>query len=113
GSRARVLAPHLDGALHRDEQGKVCVRDCLRSLLAIAESSVRRDEAHYLPLVAQIVETGSLSERVRSRLEPFAEQPQRLRAETRVVYGELADCLVTNTPWKGRGFHDPPAADIL
>ena len=102
GSRGRVFAPHIDGDLPRDDDGRACMRDCLRALLAIAETSARRDEVHYLPLVHQIIETGSLSERIRGVLEPHAGNRERLRTETRRVYEELAECLVSNTPWAGR-----------
>ncbi|MEX2584358.1 MAG: glutamate-cysteine ligase family protein [Gemmatimonadota bacterium] len=103
GSRARVHAPHLEGMVPRDADGRASARDCLRAFLAIAEPGIRRDEAHYLPLAAQIVETGSLSERIRAALEPHSDQPARLRHETRRVYEELAESLVANTPWAGRG----------
>ncbi|HUE97505.1 MAG TPA: hypothetical protein VMN39_12665, partial [Longimicrobiaceae bacterium] len=103
GSAARVQAP-LFRDLHRGDDGLVPVRDCLRALLDIAEKSVRREEVHYLPLVRQIVETGTLAERIRAALLPHAGNPGALRKATHLVYGQLAESLVANTPWPGRGF---------
>jgi glutathione synthase/RimK-type ligase-like ATP-grasp enzyme/gamma-glutamyl:cysteine ligase YbdK (ATP-grasp superfamily) len=102
GSAARVVAPHLSDTISRDGDGRAAVRDCLEVLLAIASRYVRRDEAHYLPLVSAMVRSGSLSERIRSAIAPHVGDPERLRQETRHVYGELADCLVHNEPWHGR-----------
>jgi hypothetical protein len=70
----------------------------------MAEKSVRQDEAHYLALVRRMIETGSLSERIRAALQPYAGDAERLRDATRRVYAELADCLEENEPWAGRGF---------
>jgi glutathione synthase/RimK-type ligase-like ATP-grasp enzyme/gamma-glutamyl:cysteine ligase YbdK (ATP-grasp superfamily) len=102
GSEARVVAPQLGDALERDGDGRASVRDCLRSLLAIAEKSVRRDEAEYLPLVARVIEEGPLSERIRAALLPYSDDDGRLRRAAAAVYGELADSLVRNVPWPGR-----------
>ena len=102
GMAGRVHAPHLNGALVRDADGTISNRECLRFFLSIAERSVRRDEADYLPLIARVIESGNLSERIRARLAPHAAQPVEFRAETSRVYEELAECLVQNRPWPGR-----------
>jgi len=104
GSRARVVAPHLGDPLDRDAEGRATIGECLRRLLVIARKSARRDEEEYLPLVASLIESGPLSERIRAVLLPFAAEPAGLREATRSLYGELADCLVANEPWRGRGF---------
>jgi glutathione synthase/RimK-type ligase-like ATP-grasp enzyme/gamma-glutamyl:cysteine ligase YbdK (ATP-grasp superfamily) len=103
GMRARVVAPHLVAGLDRDEDGRASARDCLRSLADLAERHVRRDEAEYLELVHGMIETGSLSERIREQLAPYADDPGRMAKAAGTVYGELADCLITNRPWRGRG----------
>jgi len=99
GSAAVVRAPHLLGGC---DEPCVGVRSVLRSLMDRAREVVSADEAPYLELVDRIIEQGSLSERLRARLLPFAGDDQLLRSELRVVYGELADCLVRNEPWRGR-----------
>jgi len=103
-SAGKVTAPHLGETVERDAEGMVSMRNCLRAFLAIAERSVRRDEAKYLPVVASIIESGSLSERIRAELAPSAGDPALLRQETRRVYGELAECVFQNKPWAARGF---------
>ena len=100
GSRARVHAPHL--ACERGPDGGATARQALRHLLAGARSAVRRDEVEYLELAAEIVEAGSLAERIRAALEPSAADEAALRSEVRRVYGELADSLEANRPWAGR-----------
>lgn len=104
GSRARVLAPHLDCA--RAADGSAAARDALRPLLAGAGEAVRRDEAEYLELAGEIVEAGSLAERIRSALEPAAGEPDAFTREARRVYGELTECLEANRPWSGRAGGD-------
>jgi glutathione synthase/RimK-type ligase-like ATP-grasp enzyme/gamma-glutamyl:cysteine ligase YbdK (ATP-grasp superfamily) len=102
-SGAYVVAPHLGDQVSRDDEGRAPVRECLRNLLSVAEKTVRKDEAEYLPLVAAVIEQGSLAEAIRARLQPHADDPAALRDATRMVYGELADCLIENVPWSGRG----------
>jgi len=102
GSRARVVAPHLGDPLDRDGEGRASVRDCLHRLLAIAERTVRKDEEEYLPVVASIIEAGPISEQIRATLLPHRDDPAAMRGAMRSVYGELAECLVDNTLWKGR-----------
>jgi glutathione synthase/RimK-type ligase-like ATP-grasp enzyme/gamma-glutamyl:cysteine ligase YbdK (ATP-grasp superfamily) len=101
GGRARVHAPHLP--VERDGDGTSSARDVLRLLLDGARKSVRRDEAELLERVGDVVEQGSLSERIRAALAPHeAAGPEAFRAALRQVYGELADCLEENRPWPGR-----------
>lgn len=102
GSAARVVAPHLGDTIQRGADGRAPVRTVLRKLLALAEMDVRRDEAHYLPLVAQIIESGSLAERIRAALEPSVGDAQRFEREMTRIYGELAESLIENVPWQGR-----------
>ncbi len=102
GSRAQVVAPQFGDLLDRDPSGRATARDTLRALNRLAQRAVRRDEAHYLELIGRIIETGSLSERIRERLTPFEGDPDSLRVETKSVYGELSECLVENVPWPGR-----------
>jgi hypothetical protein len=65
---------------------------------------VRRDEAEYLELAARMIESGSLSERIRAELEPFVDGDDEQFTETaRRIYIELADSLDANVPWHGRG----------
>jgi carboxylate-amine ligase len=102
GSRGRVLAPHLTESVPRDADGTTSTKDALKALLALAERSVRRDEADYLTLIAKVIESGTLSERIRARLALYAGDRAELHTETVRVYGELADCLIQNRPWSGR-----------
>jgi glutamate---cysteine ligase / carboxylate-amine ligase len=99
GSAAAVSAPHIVG-----DCGGACVsaRTVLESLLKRAHSSISLDDAGYLALVEDVIAQGSLAERIRARLQPFAGSGAVFRAELRSVYGELAECLVSNQPWAGR-----------
>jgi glutathione synthase/RimK-type ligase-like ATP-grasp enzyme/gamma-glutamyl:cysteine ligase YbdK (ATP-grasp superfamily) len=97
GSAAMVHAPHLGGG-----EETIPVRDVLLTLLDRAHSVVSEDDAHYLDDVAEIIQQGSLSERIRARLEPFAASADTMREHVREVYRELARCLVRNEPWAGR-----------
>jgi glutathione synthase/RimK-type ligase-like ATP-grasp enzyme/gamma-glutamyl:cysteine ligase YbdK (ATP-grasp superfamily) len=102
GSRARVFAPHIGDGPSRGADGSAAARDVLRELLAGCRRAVRRDEAAYLELVEDVIEHGSLAERIRAVLEPAASDPPRFRERTREVYEELARCLLANEPWRGR-----------
>ncbi|HSJ26145.1 MAG TPA: glutamate-cysteine ligase family protein [Longimicrobiales bacterium] len=106
GSQAEVMAPHLvdgSGGVVGGGGGGAPVRAVLERLLERTHAVVAQEEAAYLSLVAGIVENGTLAERIRSRLEPHAASETSLRTALREVYGELAECLVTNEPWTGRG----------
>jgi glutathione synthase/RimK-type ligase-like ATP-grasp enzyme/gamma-glutamyl:cysteine ligase YbdK (ATP-grasp superfamily) len=102
GSAARVRAPHLD--VDRQADGSADARTVLRHLLAGARRAVRRDEAPYLDLVARMIETGTLSERIRAEMAPFAQADDDTFTEAaRRIYIELIDCLEANEPWVRRG----------
>jgi glutathione synthase/RimK-type ligase-like ATP-grasp enzyme/gamma-glutamyl:cysteine ligase YbdK (ATP-grasp superfamily) len=102
GSAARVRAPHLD--VERDADGLADARDVLRHLLSCARRTVRKDEAPYLDLAARMVETGTLSERIRAELAPVADADDDTFTEAaRRIYIELIDCLEANEPWARRG----------
>jgi glutamate---cysteine ligase / carboxylate-amine ligase len=103
GSAARVHAPHLGDSVARGADGRADVRDCLRALLQLCERHVRRDEQGYLPIVRAMIDSGTLSERIRAHLAPFSADPADFQRRTRALYGDLADCLVQNRPWEGRG----------
>jgi glutathione synthase/RimK-type ligase-like ATP-grasp enzyme len=102
GSAARVAAPHLE--VDRDGDGAADARGALRSLLAAARRTVRKDEAAYLDLVARMIETGTLSERIRAEMAPYAQADDETFTEAaRRIYIELIDCLEANEPWARRG----------
>ena len=102
GSAARVRAPHLD--VERDADGTAEARAVLRHLLAGARRTVRRDETAFLELAERVIETGTLSERIRAALAPVADADDETFTEAaRRIYIELIDCLEANEPWKRRG----------
>jgi glutathione synthase/RimK-type ligase-like ATP-grasp enzyme/gamma-glutamyl:cysteine ligase YbdK (ATP-grasp superfamily) len=100
GSAAVVRAPHLVG----DCGGEPCVgvRTVLDALMERARRTVTDEDAGYLELVDDIIVRGTLSERIRARLEPLAGSGEPFMAGLREVYAELAACLVSNEPWSGR-----------
>lgn len=103
GSEARVRAPHVAG-VDRDGDGRTPVRAVLRALLDGAGRVVRKDEAPYLELAGRVVETGTLSERIRAELLPYADADDDTFTEAaRLIYIELMDCLEANEPWRRRG----------
>ena len=102
GSLARVSAPHLATDADRSADGSVPVRTVLRGLLDLARREVRRDEAEYLDLVEETIAQGSLSERIRAALMPHTGEDEGFTEAARRIYIELADCLETNQPWRGR-----------
>jgi glutathione synthase/RimK-type ligase-like ATP-grasp enzyme/gamma-glutamyl:cysteine ligase YbdK (ATP-grasp superfamily) len=98
GSRANVHAPHLGNA-----QYKKPVVDVLSEMLAGARTLVPDNEVRYLDLGQRVIETGTLSERIRAELEPAAGKPAaQFREAVRHVYIQLADCLESNEPWERR-----------
>ena len=103
GSQARVLAPHLGDSPDRAENGLIPVQAVLHDFLRHARKVVRREDADYLDLVATMIESGSLSERIRSHLMLYVDDDERFTEAARRVYIELADCLEANEPWWGRG----------
>jgi glutathione synthase/RimK-type ligase-like ATP-grasp enzyme/gamma-glutamyl:cysteine ligase YbdK (ATP-grasp superfamily) len=103
GSEARVLAPHLVEEGERGEDGKTAVRDVLRELLEGARRACRiKEELPYLDLVARVIESGTLSERIRAALEPYVEDDEGFTEAARRVYIEICDALEANEPWAGR-----------
>jgi glutamate--cysteine ligase len=94
GSRARVRAPHLWTG------GLVPVREILGRLLDLARETVRSDEAHYLDLVAAVVERGTLAERIAAALKPHAHDPHRFTDAARRLYVDLTECLRSNQVWE-------------
>lgn len=101
GSRARVHAPHLPG-LARGEDGRAEVRDVLRLLLERARTVAAEDELDYLERAGDLIEEGSLAERIAAELAPLVEDEDAFTEKARRVYIELADCLLENRPWPGR-----------
>jgi len=102
GSAARVRAPHLD--VERGGDGLAAAKEVLRHLLCGARRAVRRDETAYLDLAGRMVETGTLSERIRAELAPVADADDETFTEAaRRIYIELIDCLEANEPWPRRG----------
>jgi glutathione synthase/RimK-type ligase-like ATP-grasp enzyme/gamma-glutamyl:cysteine ligase YbdK (ATP-grasp superfamily) len=99
GSAASVRAPHIMGTCDDACAG---VRSVLTSLVGRAHETVSPQDAPYLAVVESTIAQGSLSERIRARLEPVSASADTFDAELRAVYGELADCLVRNEPWAGR-----------
>lgn len=98
GSGAMVRAPHCNPG-----SAPMHVRDVLRRLLDMSVEHAAESDAHYLEQVRSIIEAGSLSERIRHRLAPYAsEGPDVFREQVGIVYGELADALEGNIPWPGR-----------
>jgi hypothetical protein len=102
GTAARVHAPHVSH-VERGHDGRAGMGDVLMSLLADARRAVRPDEAGYLDLAEGVIRGGSLSERIRAALLPYADQDDETFTEAaRLIYIELADCLESNEPWRGR-----------
>jgi len=102
GSAARVSAPMFADAVERSADGTAGARDVLRNFLGMARKSVGKGEAEYLDLASLIIESGSLSERIRDGLSPAAADSAELMSASRTLYQELADCLQNNEPWRGR-----------
>jgi glutathione synthase/RimK-type ligase-like ATP-grasp enzyme/gamma-glutamyl:cysteine ligase YbdK (ATP-grasp superfamily) len=102
GGAARVRAPHLD--VERGADGLADAKEVLRHLLCGVRRCVRKDEAPYLDLAARMVDTGTLSERIRAELAPVADADDETFTEAaRRIYIELIDCLEANEPWARRG----------
>jgi hypothetical protein len=57
-----------------------------------------------MELVGRVIESGSLSERIRAALLPHERgSDEEFTEAARRVYIELMDCLEANEPWRGRG----------
>ncbi len=103
GSRARVLAPFVGLDNRRGTDGRVEARDVVAWLFDKVDHRVPKAEVGYRDLVGQVVEHGSLAERILARLRPLADAgDQEFTDAARRVWIELADCLVDNRPWSGR-----------
>jgi len=101
GSAARVAAPHIDADR---ADGCAEVRAVLRRLLEASRGAAPKGEAEYLDLVGRVIETGSLSERIRHALRPHEKAADEdFTGAARHLYIELMDCLEANEPWQGRG----------
>ena len=94
GSKAPVAAPHLRQLLGVKRRE---VRDLLRDLLPRVEPLAPTAEKGYFPLVGGLIERGSLSERMRSRI--LRKRAASRHDAIREMYEELALCLEANTPW--------------
>ncbi len=99
GRRARVTAAHL-GRLRRT--GSPTAQDALRRLLPWAHDELPAAERGYLEVVADRIERGSLSERIRRAVRRGGGRTanRRRRVITR-IYEELAECLRENVVWPG------------
>ena len=101
GSAARVHAPQVEAG--RDSAGLADVKSVLRLLLNGARAHAPPEDMRYLDLVERVIETGSLSERIRAHLTPFVGRPaDEFNEAARRLYTELCDCLDSNEPWGGR-----------
>ena len=97
GSGAKVAARHLarsGGARTRT------ARHVLETLLERAEPHVPRSERPFLPLIADRLRRGNLSERIAAAVRRrSARAGAKQRAAIRDVYEELAGCLERNETW--------------
>ena len=101
GSEARVNAPHVDTA--RESDGTASVRDVLNVLIEGARAHAPMEDMKYLDLVERVVESGSLSERIREHLLPYNDRgKEEFNEMVRHIYIQLMDCLDANEPWEGR-----------
>lgn len=98
---ARVSAPHFP--LERDARGSATARSALLHVLERAWQAAPAEDGGYLELVRRIIETGSLATRIRAALAGLDAGGPAWERALRQVYGELADCLAANQPWRGRG----------
>lgn len=95
GTRAQVQAPHVERAS--------TAADVLKIMLDGARAHAPTKDMKYLDLVERVVESGSLGERIKARLQPYTEKSaQELKEAARQIYIELANCLDANEPWEGR-----------
>jgi gamma-glutamyl:cysteine ligase YbdK (ATP-grasp superfamily) len=99
GRAARVFAPHLVLA-NRASGGTVPAEATLRCLLDLAGRDASASESAYLRLVESRVRDGNLSERIRAEVERRSRSDATRLDALRGVYGDLAQCLLANTPWK-------------
>jgi glutamate--cysteine ligase len=102
GRAARVSAPHLGDEVARDRSGLASARDVLASMLELAAPATKKSDRGYLDDVADIIEHGNLSEKIRAVLAPHAADERAFEDHARRVYIHLADCLIENRAWNGR-----------
>ncbi|MGQ0815706.1 MAG: glutamate-cysteine ligase family protein [Gemmatimonadota bacterium] len=101
GTEAWVHAPHAETA--RNANGCARVKDVLKLLLAGARAHAPMQDMKYLDLVERVIESGSLSERIRNHLLPYASRSaDEFNEATRHLYSQLIDSLEANEPWQGR-----------
>lgn len=101
GTEAWVQAPHVDA--QRDRRGMASVKAVLKILLNGARAHAPTEDMKYLDLVERVVESGSLGERVRGHLLPYASRPsEEFNEVARHIYIQLMDSLDANEPWEGR-----------
>jgi gamma-glutamyl:cysteine ligase YbdK (ATP-grasp superfamily) len=102
GTRAWVYAPHVELS-RSDPEGRLSVREVLALLLEGARAHAPTHDMKYLDLVARVIESGSLGERIRAQLVPYTDRPlDEFNEIARHLYIQLADCLESNEPWEGR-----------
>ncbi|UCF20774.1 MAG: hypothetical protein JSU87_05030 [Gemmatimonadota bacterium] len=98
GTQARVHAAHLRPPSMK-ELGSTTARSVLGDLLEQVPAEIAADELPYLTLVADRIQRGSLSERIRYRLSKRTGRGVALPLAIREVYTELMNCLQRNSPW--------------
>lgn len=96
GSAAIVNAPHVEPA------GECSAGAVISELLRRARPYAAEKEQEYFDLLERIAASGSLSERIRARVESAGPTDEAQREMLRRVYHELTDCLENNEPWPGR-----------
>lgn len=101
GRAGRVFAPHLVLS-GRASSGTAPAEAALRTLLELAGRDASASEGAYLRLVETRVRDGNLSELIRAQVEERSTTGRARLDALRAVYGELAQCLLTNTPWAPR-----------
>jgi carboxylate-amine ligase len=99
GGGARVAAPHVPS---RGSGRRRTARHVLETLLEEAASRIAAPERPYLPLIAERLRRGNLSERIAAAVRRQAPRSgARQRAAIRGVYEDLSECLERNEPWTG------------
>jgi len=96
GSVAIVNAPHVDVPGERNAAAVIT------ELLKRARPHAAEGEQPYFDLLERIAASGSLSERIRAKVESAGDSPEVQAEMLRRIYLELSDCLENNQPWSGR-----------
>ncbi len=99
GGRGSVYATHFrsNGAGGR---GPTTARRVLETLLEWAKVDLADEEKHYLGIVEDRIQRGSLSERINHQVRRRAKRGDPAPA-IRAIYNELMGCLYENVPWSG------------